>query len=444
MEEQFDKDFDRLFARDLKTAGSGEQVRGEDWAALSARLDVAAGPGYRRHLPWLLLLLLLLSNGWWAWYRQSPAPRTAADAVVLIDTMRQTVVLYDTVWRTISVDRLSQATATKTEPFATAAAVQADTHAAALPVASMTQRPTKDLSPVVKSSTTETAPPTIATSATGHPANSRPIESVAAAPAAIIASDSTAVAAAETRDARANAVAQSDTDNARFEPRSPDSLLQVQPEALQPAATLPPPIKRHRYRSSWLLGLAGGLPTAFVKDDLALREAKVAQLQLIYRFGRHWSATASVLWQGYHYEQEHHFGRYPGFDLPPAPGQGYVLDQLESDAVDMLPGISLQYHLWPDRRYSAYLGVGYALRLSRLDDTNLEYRQSGTGLLYRQELPEHIWAKGSAVALQGGVNWQFKQRWTIWGGLEGWAEPGHWRRTVPSLSLLAGIKYRIK
>lgn len=438
MEEQFDKDFDRLFARDLQSAGSREQARGEDWAALSARLDVAAAPGYRRYLPWLLLLLLLLSNGWWAWYRTNPASTRSAERIWRTDTVRQTVVLYDTVHRTVTVDRLSPVKRIKTERFADTDVVKSAFAAAALSKASITQRPTKALTPVAQTSPTLPESQTITAPTSGHPGSPRQIEP-AAAHAATMPSDSASAVIEEAKDARLRTVTPPDPGNARSGAQLSDSLQQV-----QAAAPLPRPIKRHRYPSSWLLGLGGGVPMTFITDDLALEEAKVVQFLLMYRFSRHWSATASVFWQGYNYEQEHYFGRYPGFDLPPAPGQGYVLNHIGSEAVDILPGVSMQYHLWPEHRCSAYLGAGYALHLRYLEDTRLEYREITTGALYRQELPEHIRSYGNAVSLQGGVNWLLRPRWTLWGGFQGWGEPGHWRRASPAVSLLAGVKFRIK
>lgn len=438
MEEQFDKDFDRLFARDLQSAGSREQARGEDWAALSARLDVAAAPGYRRYLPWLLLLLLLLSNGWWAWYRTNPASTRAAEHSWHADTVRQTVVLYDTIHRTVTVDRLSPVKKIKTERFAATDAIKSEFSAPALPKASITQRPTKALLPVAQISVTIPESQTITAPTNGHPGASRQIEP-AAAPAVTTPSDSASAPIEEAKDTRTPALTNPDPEKTQSGAQSPDSLLQI-----QAAAPPPSPIKRHRYPSSWLLGLGGGVPMTFVTDDLALEEAKVAQFLLMYRFSRHWSATASVFWQGYNYEQEHHFGPYPGFDLPPAPGQGYILNHIESEAVDILPGVSMQYHLWPEHQCSAYLGAGYALHLRYLEDTRLEYEETATGALYRQELPEHIRAYGSAVSLQGGVNWLIRPRWTLWGGFQGWGEPGHWRRATPAVSLLAGVKFRIK
>ena len=112
MEDNFDKDFDRLFARDLKAAGANAQPDRQEWGGLSARLDKAErGWNWHRWLPWLLLPLLLLSNGWmmvqWRQLRQQVAmvQSKALEGTIPADPVRATAIIYDTVYRTVVVTR---------------------------------------------------------------------------------------------------------------------------------------------------------------------------------------------------------------------------------------------------------------------------------------------------------------------------------------------------
>lgn len=451
MEDNFDKDFDHLFARDLKAAGANAQPDREEWGGLSARLDKAERQwAWHRWLPWLLLPLLLLSNGWmmvqWRQLRQEIStvqPRVLQGTTPIPgDPVRATVILYDTVYRTVVVTRRVIASSMDTQPTA---ALQAQEQA---------KRPTGALEPIQnqidKAEALQKESP-IAQKEVQYLEKETIVDKLE--PEKLAAADTLP----ETRSSKHEAGdlasdtqnSPPDTQNSKLKTRhSPPDTQNSPPEtafdSLLATSQRPSPIQRHRTPLHGRLGASVGPALLLDAYHIQLSRPLVAQLQFEIGLGRHWAIVPAFQYQTFGYETERGFDLRWGMDPPMPPGQEYKLRHVEGSTQAFVPSLSVQYRLWPEKKLSGYLGAGYALRLTRHGRTEYEFVHTGTGLEYQQEHPAGPFYRQHNASVQAGLEYAIRPRLSLWGGIHGLLDPGAARRGFPLAAGLIGVKYSVR
>ncbi len=438
MENNFNEDFDDLFARDLANAGKDARPGPEAWPALSNRLDHA---GKRRRfflLPWFLLFALVASNAWllWQWHTQQAAIDALRQAARVqssqnLITEPHSTIIYDTVYRTIVMTRRVIDTHPNAEPIE-------KTH-----LGTMVQQTFPGIS-----SQATTAPPTAVTenqhsqpnAPNTSPTQNNPENLFNNPPQAIEKAD-TALLQPGISPAFPIVLTNADTTSGAITKatQADETTLPAQPDTANQF------IKPLRQPLRWRLGLSAGVLSTTKVTGLSSTAPLCATLRAELLFQRHWSIEAGLSYATYAYKIE---GQYDDrIDVPPPPppsGNVYYFRQFEGRMRHFMPSLAVHYRFRPDKPWSWYIGAGYSARLTLAEKAQCEYIEHGTLAINRYEAQVNVPDRGSMGLTQLGTECALSRRWLIFGEWSAMFDIGKGQRTYPMIAGQLGVKWLLK
>ncbi len=446
MEDHYDHEFDRLFARDLKAAGQNAAPDPEEWSALSSRLDGRRRGRWPLLLPWFLLAALAVSNGWMLlqWrnlHREvadvQPSPATTTPSATRLPEHRTTIV-YDTVYRTVVItrqvveERLSSDEKKQSDRKSLSnngtLSHQAEknitsakqTGAEEKTITNKSEKQSAKLVNSIESQGINTQ------KEVGHPANHL-------IPAISYASP--------------DSLTQSTADTLQKQPaiaaESPDSLTQKPSAELRfdSLVSNAPIIKRHRTPLRWRIEAGIGVAGPLTDIDLEVANPLSLSLHAEVLLGRHWAVVPGVTYAGHSYKMHRRFDPRLLLNAPVLPGPEYGFRYIEGDMAHLMTSLAVRYRFRPEQKWSWYVDAGYAARFTVSSTAEYEFDRHSTGESYHYEIRPTVPNRVQMGLTQAGVEYSVNPRWTLFVEASGLFDFGPGQRTFPTGIGQLGVKW---
>lgn len=428
MKDNFDKDFDAHFARDLGRIDRRAQPETTDWDQLAQRLDAAEQRWSWRWL-WIgLLPLLLISNGW-MWWRLNHLPiGTAAPAIASSSAPEEQpahvkTVVYDTIYRTVVVTRIIEATNSVLNTKK--GTIGSDPAPAVLHNQFSHNTVSEGTQPDI---TAPTEPSSVTPSATDQPSAPSSVNPTENTPKGSVIPDTMLVFSTTMADTSAGPITA---------PVLPTEETPAQPDATLTTA-ISPPTEVHHAPIKVRIGLSAGSATPLSEHHFQHTHGLSSSVLFDLERG-HWGITSGLSYQTFEYQTMRGFDPRLGVDPPVSPGNQYVLRSITGKNQQLIPFFGVQYRLRPEKRLSFALGAGYALRLLKTGATNYAFEHGSTGADYAYRSHSKPWMVYNSVFLQGQVALALKGRWSVFGNWTGLFD----EHSLPVSAVQLGVKRRL-
>lgn len=196
-------------------------------------------------------------------------------------------------------------------------------------------------------------------------------------------------------------------------------------------------------RVSFRIGTGFGSGTTLGLGNQDISHSVLLALHGEILFGSKWTIVPAINYSSYNSKIENEFSVRSLLPLPISPGDNYRYKYVEGNYKYWIPSLSLRYRVRSNAVWSGYIGVGIAANIFKETKWEYEYLENATDIEYKYYINHKIPSKYSILKFQIGSTFNLTDRIALFGDLDTYIDIGANTKLLPYVSTCLGAKYLI-